>query len=55
MAAWFGGTREEIVVLEGSHLVLIENTAVNPRPDQPRLWQDRNYRRLKQCHNYYSP
>ncbi len=32
-----------------------KTTAPNPRPGEPRLWKDRNYRRLKQCHNYYSP
>ncbi|MBM3880646.1 MAG: hypothetical protein FJ387_13170 [Verrucomicrobia bacterium] len=51
----FGDWREEILVLEGSDLVILQNTAPNPRPNQPRLWQDRNYRRLKHCHNYYSP
>lgn len=51
----FGDWREEIIVLAGNRLHIYENTAANPRPDQPRLWEDRNYRRLKQYHNYYSP
>ncbi|MFO7908089.1 MAG: FG-GAP-like repeat-containing protein [Planctomycetota bacterium] len=50
-----GDWREEIIVLSGNELHIYQNQAVNPRPDQPRLWNDRNYRRLKQCHNYYSP
>lgn len=39
----------------GAALHVYANPAANPRPDEPRLWSDRNYRRLKQCHNYYSP
>ena len=50
-----GDWREEIIVLNGSELHVYQNRAANPRPDRPRLWADRNYRRLKQCHNYYSP
>jgi hypothetical protein len=51
----FGDWREEIIILQGDELHIIESTAPNPRPDAPRLWEDRNYRRLKQYHNYYSP
>ena len=47
--------REEIIVLNGSALHIYRNEAPNPRPQHERLWTDRNYRRLKQCHNYYSP
>jgi hypothetical protein len=43
------------LVLAGNRLTVYENPAANPRPDRPRLWKDRNYRRRKQCHNYYSP
>jgi hypothetical protein len=50
-----GDWREEIIVLSGNRLSIYENRAKNPRPDQPQLWEKRNYRRLKQCHNYYSP
>lgn len=50
-----GDWREEVVVLNGSELHIYQNAAPNPRPDEKRLWADRNYRRLKQCHNYYSP
>ena len=50
-----GDWREEVIVLSGSRLRVYHNPAPNPRPDQPRLWTDRNYRRRKQCHNYYSP
>ncbi len=50
-----GDWREEIVVLNGNELRVYSNTAINPRPNQERLWDDRNYRRLKQCYNYYSP
>ena len=50
-----GDWREEIIVLSGNKLYVYSNPAPNPRPDQPRLWATRNYRRLKQCHNYYSP
>ncbi|MBN2129277.1 MAG: VCBS repeat-containing protein [Sedimentisphaerales bacterium] len=47
--------REEIIVLNGTELHVYENRDPNPRPAHERLWTDRNYRRLKQCHNYYSP
>ncbi len=50
-----GDWREEIIVLNGSELHIYQNTGHNPRPNQERLWTNRNYRRLKQCHNYYSP
>jgi len=50
-----GDWREEIIVLNGSELHVYQNRAANPRPNRPRLWAERNYRRLKQCHNYYSP
>lgn len=50
-----GDWREEIVVLNGSELHIYTNKAPNPRPNHKRLWTNRNYRRLKQCHNYYSP
>jgi len=50
-----GDWREEIVVLNGSELHVYHNPAPNPRPNVKRLWSNRNYRRLKQCHNYYSP
>ncbi len=50
-----GDWREEIIVLNGSELHVYHNDAANPRPECERLWTDRNYRRLKQCHNYYSP
>ena len=50
-----GDWREEIIVLEKSKLHVHQNPATNPRPNEKRLWENRNYRRLKQCHNYYSP
>jgi len=50
-----GDWREEIVVLNGSELHVYANSKPNPRPNRNRLWADRNYRRLKQCYNYYSP
>ena len=50
-----GDWREEIIVLNGNELHVYHNEAANPRPHHERLWIDRNYRRLKQCHNYYSP
>lgn len=50
-----GDWREEIIVLHGSELHIYHNEDANPRPNVKRLWADRNYRRLKQCHNYYSP
>lgn len=51
----FGDWREEIVVWNGAELHVYENAAKNPRPGEKRKWAERNYRRLKQCHNYYSP
>lgn len=50
-----GDWREEIIVLNGSELHVYRNDAPNPRPKEKRLWSDRNYRRRKQCYNYYSP
>jgi len=50
-----GDWREEIIVLNRNELHVYENRAANPRPNERRLWETRNYRRLKQCHNYYSP
>ena len=50
-----GDWREEVIVLAGSELHVYQSPAANPRPKQKRLWADRNYRRLKQCYNYYSP
>ncbi len=50
-----GDWREEVIVLSGKTVTIYQNKAPNPRPHQPRLWENRNYRRLKQCHNYYSP
>lgn len=50
-----GDWREEIIVLNGSELHIYQNADSNPRPNRKRLWADRNYRRLKQCYNYYSP
>jgi hypothetical protein len=50
-----GDWREEIIVLNGRELRIYHNPAPNGRPDEKRLWSNRNYRRLKQCHNYYSP
>ncbi|MHC4227398.1 MAG: rhamnogalacturonan lyase family protein [Planctomycetota bacterium] len=50
-----GDWREEMIVLNGSELHIYQNTEPNPRSDKERLWAERNYRRLKQCHNYYSP
>jgi hypothetical protein len=50
-----GDWREEAIVLAGNELHIYANPDANPDPDRSRLWKNRNYRRLKQCHNYYSP
>jgi hypothetical protein len=50
-----GDWREEIIVLRGNELHVYQNNERNPRPNESRLWKDRNYCRRKQCHNYYSP
>jgi len=50
-----GDWREEVIVLNGTELHVYGNNAPNPRPHEKRLREHRNYRRLKQCHNYYSP
>jgi len=50
-----GDWREEIIVLNGNELHVYSNDQPNPHPENARLWKDRNYRRLKQCYNYYSP
>lgn len=47
--------REEIIVLNGNELHIYHNAEDNPRPNVKPKWINRNYRRLKQCHNYYSP
>lgn len=50
-----GDWREELVVWNGRELRIYENTAPNPRPDHPRLWEQQHYRRSKITWNYYSP
>ena len=50
-----GDWREEIIILEQDALKVIENTAANPNPDRPRLWEQSQYRRQKMTWNYYSP
>ena len=50
-----GDWREEIIVLNGNELHIYVNSEANPRPNKQRLWTNRNYFRLKQCYNYYSP
>ena len=50
-----GDWREEIMVVSGDELQIYENNDANPRPGQSRFWKNRNYGRLKQYHNYYSP
>jgi hypothetical protein len=50
-----GDWREEIIVLNAGELHIYCNDKPNPRPNERRLWSERNYRRLKQCYNYYSP
>ena len=50
-----GDWREEIIVMNKNELHIYSNSEPNPRPEMPCKWADRNYRRLKQCHNYYSP
>ncbi len=54
MADVYGDWREEIIVLVDNKVIIFENTALNPHPNQSRLWNNRNYHRLKQNHNYYS-
>ena len=49
-----GDWREEIIVANGNELHIYENAAENPRPHQPRLWQQ-HYRRGKMTWDYYSP
>jgi hypothetical protein len=50
-----GDWREEIIVGSGSEIRIYENTAPNPRPDEPRLWNQQVYRRTKMTWDYYSP
>lgn len=50
-----GDWREEIIVASGNELHVYENPAKNPRPHQPRLWQQQHYRRSKMTWDYYSP
>ena len=50
-----GDWREEIIVVSGNELHVYENPAANPRPNQPRLWNQQHYRRGKMSWNYYSP
>ncbi len=47
--------REEIIVLSGNMLRVYGNPAKNPNPDQPSLWLQQHYQRVKQTWNYYSP
>jgi len=50
-----GDAREEIIVLTGSELHIYSNPGPAPKRRAKSPWSDRNYRRLKHCHNYYSP
>lgn len=50
-----GDWREEIIVAGGNELHIYENPAANPRPRQPRLWDQQHYRRGKMTWDYYSP
>ncbi len=50
-----GDWREEIIILNGNQLHIYQNPALNPRPEQPRLWDQAHYRRSKMTWNYYNP
>jgi hypothetical protein len=50
-----GDWREEILVVNGSELLVFHNPEPNPRPDRPRLWEAPHYLRAKMSSNYYSP
>lgn len=50
-----GDWREELIVVSGNEVHVYHNPAPNPRPHQPRLWEQVHYRRSKQTWNYYSP
>jgi len=50
-----GDWREEIITLEAEALRVYQNTAPNPNPDRPSLWEQQAYRRQKMTWNYYSP
>ncbi len=50
-----GDWREEIIVVSANEIHVYQNPAPNPRPDQPRLWNQQHYRRGKMNWNYYSP
>lgn len=50
-----GDWREEIITWSGNQLKIYHNADANPRPDQPRLWEQRHYRQSKRTYNYYSP
>jgi len=50
-----GDWREELVVVNGSEIHVYHNEDENPRPDEPRLWEDNGYRRSRMTWNYYSP
>lgn len=50
-----GDWREEIIVISGNVLRVYHNPEPNPRPAQPRLWEQPHYRRAKMTYNYYSP
>ena len=49
-----GDWREEVIILEGNTLRIFHNPEPNPRPDQPRLWEQDHYLRSKLTYNYYS-
>jgi len=50
-----GDWREELIAWNEQEIHIYENTAPNPRPDEPRLWTLPHYRRSKMTWNYYSP
>ncbi|HIG29632.1 MAG TPA: hypothetical protein EYQ50_18275 [Verrucomicrobiales bacterium] len=55
VADFFRDGREEIILLNGNQFHIHQNDRPNPRLNKKSLWANHNYRRLKQCHNYYSP
>ena len=55
VADLLGDWREELLAVSGDQLTIYQNTAENPNPDHPSLWNNPAYRRMKMTWNYYSP
>ncbi len=55
VADFTGDWREEILLLQGDEVHVYASPNPPEFPNRPSPWKDRNYRRSKMTHNYYTP